>query len=214
MFPIPLVSHGRWMPSPEPAAEELGTPPAEGGKETGAPAAGVCLGGTESSPAADPPGKGQLRPRWYSGACPPPPARAAPAVTLPFPTWRCQTSRADLWRREDAIKAPASEDAAAAPPLHFDQEHAAGAAAACQWEPGPAASGTQQVPRRGDGSLRPGMLVAGLEERDVLVASGGTHGAACKGSDKCHPSGKKPFRAKKMSPSAPPPTKDDSNRGK
>lgn len=34
----------------------------------------------------------------------------------------------------------ASEDAvAAALPLHLDQEHAAGAAAACQWEPAPAA---------------------------------------------------------------------------
>lgn len=122
----------------------------------GTPAACLCLGCTESSPAADPPprpppGKGQLLPRRHTVAqrCSPPahlpPAREAPAVTLPFPTSRCQTSGADLWRREDAIKALASEedddDDDAAPPLHFDREHAAGAAAACQWEPVPAAVG-------------------------------------------------------------------------
>lgn len=101
-----------------------------------------------------PPGKGQLLPlrhtvaRRCSSPARPLPAREASAVTLPFPTSRCQTSGADLWRREDAIKALASEeddddddDDDAAPPLHFDREHAAGAAAACQWEPVPAAVG-------------------------------------------------------------------------
>lgn len=123
----------------------------------GAPAACLCLGCTESSPAADPP----PRPPPREGATPAPPAHGSTAmlvpcpsaacprgtaVTLPFPTSRCQTSGADLWRREDAIKALASEeedddDDDAAPPLYFDWEHAAGAAAACQWEPVPAAVG-------------------------------------------------------------------------
>ena len=115
----------------------------------GAPATYVCWGTQKAlllqSLCREPPGKGQLLPCRHAVTrrCSSParllPAREAPAVTLPFPTSRCQNSRADLWRREDAIKAPASEDAAAAPPLHFDEEHAAGTAAACQWEPVPAA---------------------------------------------------------------------------
>lgn len=98
-----------------------------------------------------------------------------------------------------------SEDmVAAALLLHLDQEHAAGAAVACQWEPAPVAVEDVAGPQPGRMGFAPkvahgraggagwGNMVPGelCECTELSVPS--------RGSDKCHPSGKKhPLRGLK-----------------